>query len=200
MPDIRSVLSIPRVYRGFWNLLGGPKYFRIFAESHVRPRFGARILDIGCGPGTAVPYFPGAEYYGIDISPRYIEFARRHWPSATFACSRVGEFVPPQERYFDIVLAVGIVHHLDDAEARRLFAVAHKVLRPNGRLVTLDGVFTRDQSRFARFFVSRDRGQYVRDEQGYIRIASDSFPQITSTVREDLSRLPYTHMIMECIR
>jgi len=198
MPDIRAILSLPSVYRAFWNLTGGR--FKIFVQQHVRPRPGARVLDIGCGPGTAVPYFPNVEYVGLDASPDYIESARRRFPQATFVCSRVSHYTVPKQSYFDVVLAIGIVHHLDDVEARQLFEAAYESLKPNGKLVTLDGVLTKDQSHFARYLIGRDRGGYVRDQEGYIRIASGIFSHITPTVRQDLARFPYTHFIMECVR
>ena len=200
MPAIRSVLSAPRVYRLFWRAIGGPAYIRRYVEEYVRPQPGCRILDIGCGPGTVVPYFPDAEYVGFDSSPQYIEAARRQFPRFTFVCARVSEYQPPQRSYFDVALALGIVHHLDDAEARQLFQMAHDALRPGGKLVTLDGVFAPHQSAAARYLVSRDRGKFVRSEEGYVQIASRVFPSVKATVRHDLLRIPYTHIIMECVR
>ena len=200
MSGIRSILALPRVYRTFWTLLGGPKYIQIIIRDHVRPALHARILDLGCGPATLLPYVPGTEYVGIDNSTAYIQFGRKHFPQATFVCERISRYALPKESYFDIVLALGLIHHLDDAEARQLFEIAHLALRPGGRLVTLDGVFTENQSRLARAFVSRDRGEFVRDREGYLRIASKVFAEVKPTIRQDLSRIPYTHIIMECTR
>ena len=195
---LRSILSLPRAYGAFWNLVGGPGYIRTFVKEYVRLKPGARILDIGCGPGTVVPYLSDVEYVGFDISPQYIASARQRFPKATFVCERVSQFTLPQRSYFDVVLALGIIHHLDDAEARQLCEVAKQALKPGGRLLTFDGVFTKDQSSFARYLVSRDRGEHVRHEQAYVQIASQVFPNVRSTVRHDLLRIPYTHIIMEC--
>jgi cyclopropane fatty-acyl-phospholipid synthase-like methyltransferase len=200
MLAIRSLLSHPGVYRTFWNVIGGPGYIKVFVEEYVRPKPGARILDIGCGPGTTVPYFANTEYVGFDISPNYIESARRRFPQATFVCERISHYTLPQDSYFDVVLALGIIHHLDDAEAQQLCETAYRALKPGGKLVTFDGVLTDSQSRLARYLVTRDRGEHVRNEQGYIQIASRVFPNVRSTVRHDLLRIPYTHMIMECVR
>lgn len=196
---VRSILSLPGAYRWFWKAIGGPGYIRRYVEEYVRPRPGCRILDIGCGPGTVVPYFPGVEYVGFDSSPEYIESARRQFPCLTFVCARVNDY-QPQTSYFDVALALGVVHHLDDAEAQQLFQMAHAALRPGGKLVTLDGVFAPRQSPVARYLVRHDRGKFVRDEDGYVRIASRVFPKVQATVRHDLLRIPYTHIIMECGR
>ena len=197
---VRSVLSLPGAYRWFWKAIGGPACIKRYVEEYVRPQPGCRILDIGCGPGTVAPYFPDTEYVGFDSSPQYIEAARRQFPRLTFVCARVSEYQPPQRSYFDVALALGVVHHLDDAEARQLFQMAHDALRPGGKLVTLDGVLAPHQSAVARYLVGRDRGKFVRSEEGYVQIASRVFPTVQATVRHDLLRIPYTHIIMECVR
>lgn len=196
---VRSVLSFPGAYRWFWKAIGGPAYIKRYVEEYVKPQPGCRILDIGCGPGTVVSYFPDTEYVGFDSSPQYIEAARQQFPRATFVCARVSEY-QPQRAYFDVALALGVVHHLDDAEALQLFQMAHDALRQGGRLVTLDGVFAPRQSAAARYLVRHDRGKFVRSEDGYVRIASRIFPAVKATVRHDLLRIPYTHIILECVR
>ncbi|MGI8513367.1 MAG: class I SAM-dependent methyltransferase, partial [Solirubrobacteraceae bacterium] len=63
---------------------------------------------------------------------------------------------------------------------------------------TLDPTFVPGQARAARWLLSRDRGQAVRDPAGYQALASSHFAQVTATVRHDLARVPYTHAILEC--
>jgi cyclopropane fatty-acyl-phospholipid synthase-like methyltransferase len=198
MPEIRSILSLPPVYRLFWNLIGGPKYINVFMKQYVQPKPGLRILDIGCGPGTTVPYFPGAEYVGFDISEEYVAAARLRYPQATFVCERISQYSLFQRSYFDVVLALGIIHHLDDREAQQLFQIAQQALRPDGKLVTFDGVFTDSQSFIARWLVRGDRGKFVRRQEGYVRLASEVFRHVKATVHHDLLRVPYSHLIMEC--
>ena len=200
MPVLRSVLSFPQVYRWFWLGVGGPKYIKILSDEYVKPRSGYRVLDIGCGPGNTVPYFPNVEYTGLDMSAEYIEAARKRFPAATFICGHIGQYDLPERDSFDIVLALGILHHLNDTEAHQLFEVAFKALKRQGRLVTFDGVFTEHQSRAARYLLSRDRGRFVRDRDSYVRIASRVFVNVRSVVRHDLLRVPYTHVIMTCTR
>jgi SAM-dependent methyltransferase len=199
MPTLRSVLSLPSAYRLFWNAIGGPEYLKTLMAEYVKPQPGCRILDIGCGPGTVLPYLPRAEYVGFDLSPQYVETARRRFPQGTYTCARVCEYTLLQRAYFDIVLALGIVHHLDDGEALQLFRIAHQALRPGGRLVTLDGVFISGQSATARYLVRHDRGQFMRTKASYVRLATQVFPTVNATIRHDLLRIPYTHIIMECV-
>jgi cyclopropane fatty-acyl-phospholipid synthase-like methyltransferase len=194
-----SVLSLARGYRLFWKLVGGPRLMRILVEEYVQLKPGARVLDIGCGPGVAVPYFPNTEYVGFDISAEYIESARRRFPASTFVSERISAYTLSPHS-FDLVLALGVVHHLEDAEAFQLFRIAHQALKPGCKLVTSDPVFTDSQSTLARYFVSLDRGEFVRTESGYKGIASEIFSALHTTVRNDLLRIPYSHIIMECSR
>jgi len=197
---LRSVLAIPTAYQLWWNVVGGAAQAKVLVNDYVRPRAGARILEIGCGLGTIVRYLPPSEYLGFDLSPRYIELARRRFPKAHFVCERVSQISLAKEQSFDVALALGIVHHLDDAEARQLFQIAHDALKPGGKLVTFDGVWTDGQSATARWLLARDRGEHVRSEREYVGIASQVFSNIRPSVRHDLLRIPYTHLILECIR
>ena len=198
---IRSILSIPAIYSLFGVLIGGSSWRTTFVKEYVCPKFGDRILDIGCGPGDIFPYLPKVEYVGCDLSQKYIEAAlTRFGDRATFICRKVSATTLEKYSSFDIVLAVGILHHLDDAEALQLFCLAQAALKPGGRLVTFDGVFVANQSPCARYIISKDRGQNVRTKEGYLSIASQVFSNIVVNIRHDLLRIPYTHIILECSR
>lgn len=198
---IRSVLSIPAIYSLFKLIIGGSSSRTTLVREYVRPKCGDRILDIGCGPGDILPYLPDVKYVGFDTSQEYIKAAQtRYGVRATFICEQVSTTTLKEPSSFDIVLAIGILHHLDDAEALQLFHLAQAALKPGGRLITFDGVFVEKQSPFARYIISRDRGQNVRTKEGYLAIASQVFSNIAVTIRHDLLRIPYTHLILECTR
>jgi SAM-dependent methyltransferase len=166
---------------------------------HVRPTSGLTVLDIGCGPGYAVTYFPKPQYFGFDISPRYIRYAQsRFSEDGKFFCSIFDEsaagLVPP----VDVVLLMGLVHHLDDNAAVKLLTTIKRVMKPQGRLVTLDGGYRAGQPAIARIFLDHDRGEHIRDEQGYARIAGEVFGRVQPVVREDLFLIPYTAVVLVC--
>lgn len=198
--SIRSVLANPTAYRLWWTAVGGPGWARILVREYVQAKVGTRILEIGCGPGNIADYLSKYEYVGFDLNSKYIEVAKRRLPKATFVCGRVSEFSVADKQSFDIVLAIGILHHLDDSEAGQLFQIAHDALKTGGKLVTLDGVWTNNQSAATRWLLSRDRGKHIRSEQDYVSIASQVFEDVKPTVRHDLLRIPYSHLILECFR
>ncbi len=197
---VRSVLSRSWAYQSFWHAIGGDERNRVLLREYIRPAPGDRVLDIGCGPGTMVPYLPGTEYVGLDVSPEYVDKARRRFPQARFVCQGVGQYDLVEPSYFDIVLGLGVLHHLNDSEALALFQIARDAMRPGGRLVTLDGVWADDQSQVVKYLLSRDRGRFVRSEAGYRELASKVFSNIESSVRHDLLRIPYTMLILTCVR
>jgi SAM-dependent methyltransferase len=196
----RPILNLPWAYQMWGSVVGSDGYRKTLAKEHIRARPSDRILDVGCGPGSMVPYLPRSEYVGFDANPDYIQQARRRFPEAHFTCDRVNEYNLPQSEYFDIVIALGILHHLEDKEAVQLFRMARRTLKPQGRLITLDGVWVAGQSRFARFLLSRDRGRFVRRAEQYVALASTSFSTVNSTVRHDMLRIPYSHLVLECSR
>ena len=193
-----KALGLPVVYRAWVRLVGG-KDRGTFAREHIRAREGQRVLDIGCGPADVLQHLPKLDYTGFDANPEYITTTTRNYGDrGRFYCQRVSEESLAANEGYDIVLALGVLHHLDDAEAEQLFRLARAALVPGGRLVTLDGVFDKNQSRLARLIISRDRGQHVRDERGYRTIAERVFTKIHPVVRSDLLTIPYTHLILEC--
>lgn len=196
MRFLQNVLSSPRFFRAFKNAVGGMERY---CSEFIRTRPGDRVLDIGCGTGDIIEWLGDVEYIGFDLSPEYIQKAQRDYGSrGTFFCEAVRDDVAVQHGAFDVVLANGILHHLDDDEARSLLLLATKALTPKGRFVTMDGCYTQTQSRIKKLILDADRGRFVRTEPEYLALARTAFTDIRATVLDDLIRIPYTHLIMEC--
>ena len=166
----------------------------------MKPAPGDKILDIGCGPADVLNYLPAVNYTGLDISPEYICSAEQRFGSkGRFYCGDVGlATIEEEQGTFDLVLATGVIHHLDDAQAARLFDLARLALRPTGRLVTFDGCYAPQQSRVARWLLARGRGKFIRSREDYLKLASAHFTKVEPYLRHDLLRVPYTHLIIRC--
>ncbi len=195
---IRAVLSHPGVYE-LWSRIVGSEHSRTtVVREHIRPWPDARVLDLGCGPAELLDFLGDVRYVGVDVNPDYVAYARaRVGDRAEFHVGDATALDLPA-REFDLALSFGVLHHLDDAGARRLFSLAANALGPGGRMVTLDSAFVPGQSRAARFVISRDRGHHVRTPDAYVALAAASFFDVTAVVRDDLLRIPYTHCILEC--
>src|SRR4051794_37628381 len=102
MPGVRSLLAIPAVYRLFTNRVIGRWRLDRTTVGFLAAGPGARVLDIGCGPGDFLRHLPGVEYHGTDLSPKYIAAARRRWGDhGTFRCEAVAETVVRDPHSFD---------------------------------------------------------------------------------------------------
>ncbi|MDQ6854905.1 MAG: hypothetical protein M3046_14640, partial [Actinomycetota bacterium] len=77
-------------------------------------------------------------------------------------------------------------------------ALAAEVLVPSGRFVTVDPCFHPDQSRLARFTVSRDRGQAVRTPDEYRALAAPSFERVHVVIEQSPLHIPHTATVLEC--
>jgi len=198
--DPRRVLSLPAAYRLFSSLMGAHRSRTECVVRYIRPQASDRVLDCGCGPGDLLEYLPDVHYVGIDIDADYIAQARRRFGDrASFRLGALGAETMTEEAHYDLVLAWGVLHHLSDDQVRDFMRLARRSLKPTGRLVTLDPCYTDGQSRVARYLLDKDRGEHVRTLEEWPPLVTPSFPSATFHVRHDLLRIPYTHLIMECV-
>jgi SAM-dependent methyltransferase len=198
--DPRNLLSVPKLYRLFNTLVGGDNARMRFIDGFLKTGAKDKILDVGCGPGIIREFLLCETYCGIDVSSEYISAARQQYGDKDrFIVRAVTDKTSFKDLgKFDLVIAMGLLHHLTDAEACSLFRAAKEVLTPGGRVVTLDNVFVPEQSVMARWIIMLDRGKHVRTKEAYTALAGQQFQPVHTTILHDLIRIPYTHIIMEC--
>lgn len=196
---IRRILSHPTVYEGFQRLMGAKQARARIVRDYVRPFAGMRILDLGCGTAEILSELPtDIIYVGYDMSADYIACAKKKFSGrGMFHCRLLEEAELATLEKFDLVMGIGVLHHLDDAIARQFMTLSKSALKPNGRLFTLDPCFVAGQNPIARFLVSRDRGQNVREAKPYEALARTVFANVNGNVRHQ-AWIPYTHWTMEC--
>jgi SAM-dependent methyltransferase len=200
---VRHLLARPLLYDLFQRLVGANAWRRNFVRVFVLPelRKGARIIDIGCGTGDLLQHLPAdISYVGFDRNEAYIVAARKRFAGrdARFECKSVEPGSVAHERAFDVALAIGLMHHLDDAEALVLLESAKGALTDAGFLFLLDPVLVAEQSRLARFVVSKDRGQNVRTLEANLDLCRRVFPFVRYSVDMHPILIPYTGIVITC--
>jgi cyclopropane fatty-acyl-phospholipid synthase-like methyltransferase len=157
-----------------------------------------KILDIGCGTGEILEYLPAVDYLGVDLSETYIRSAvDRYGERGEFHVGRAESAPWPKDRSFDVVLSLGVLHHLGDGEVISFLDSIKLLMDRNTRIVTVDPCFDDEQSSIAKSLARLDRGQNVRTEGQYRSLFEKRFRSVKSAVRHDLLNIPYTHCILE---
>lgn len=193
------ILTLPNLYDSYQELVGATRVRQRLADEFIRVHAADRVLEVGCGTARMLDHLAAARYVGIDHNPQYIADARRRYGNR-------GEFITGDLAMlslgvpdcYDIVLAIGVLHHIDDTTATRLFSEASRVLSRGGRMITVDPAFVGGQPLLAKLLVSLDRGRNVRTPERYEALAQSSFPNVRSHVCNLLPHIAYTHCVMEC--
>ncbi|MFJ5974882.1 class I SAM-dependent methyltransferase [Streptomyces sp. NPDC093060] len=92
---------------------------------------GARILDVGTGPGTvaAAACARGARVAAVDAEPTMVELAKQAAPAADVRVAALPE-LPFSEGEFDAVVANFVLNHV--GQPKLALAELRRVVRPNG--------------------------------------------------------------------
>lgn len=106
-----------------------------FAEL-VTARGGGPVADIGCGPGqvSAALDALGVPVFGVDLSSRMVELARRAHPGLRFHVGSMTSLDLPNETLSGIVALYSVIHVPDD-HLPTVFAEFHRVLVPGGQVL-----------------------------------------------------------------
>lgn len=192
-----SILSLPFLYRFFVFSVGkfGLSRLSLYAK-HLPYTAGIKVLDLGCGPGTSTHFFRKEDYLGIDISKNYIDAAKLRHPDYSFECidftslTTESHLVPSGG--FNLILAYGLMHHLDDALCEVFFKKSFELLQPNGCIICFDGCIYPNQLKRKSIIVKADRGKYIRSPEKLIHLSELAGFNCVSTIEEDSLLIPYS--------
>ena len=113
---IRSILKAPIVYEAWQSALGANRKRNIQRDDYIRPFKGMNIFDIGCGPAEILNHLEDVNYLGADLSAPYIEQAKNKYGEKGEFFVGSADALPPRDEKFDLVMALGLLHHLEDEE------------------------------------------------------------------------------------
>ena len=178
--------------------VGATNARRYFVEHFASLPEAAGVLDIGCGPGTLIPFLPRhvARYVGFDPNPQYIEVAKRRFGSDSHSffeadCSTAGDWLAERGGRFNVILAAGVLHHLDDREVTELLDLAITYCEPDGFFASFDNAILPHENPIAAALIRVDRGEHVRPPFEYEMLLRAKFSSIKSELHRNLMRVPY---------
>ncbi len=195
-------LRVPFLYNLFQNVVGANALRRRIIRNHARARPGDKVIDIGCGPAQILQSLPNVEYFGLDTDPGYIAFAKRSYGGkGTFVVGNTRS-VEGDSRFkdADIVIAITVLHHLDDQDAVHCIRFAYDALKAGGRFICLDPCWIPNQGVFSKYIMSHDRGRNIRTEHQYRQLAGKLFKNVLAWVDTKAMRIPYVTVVLECTK
>ena len=164
---------------------------------HVLPSKPRRLLDLGCGPGSAtVAVAPGcapdANVTLIDGSARMMEAAKTLLGAAV-ASTLVADFTQAatlqvlEPASFDLALCSFALHHSDDQKKREVLERLGVALSPGGMLLLADEVTADRPAGFD--LVERVRSRLINEHITARRVTPEFWQLETTIPPED--RLPF---------
>ncbi|HEY4106460.1 MAG TPA: methyltransferase domain-containing protein [Polyangiaceae bacterium] len=151
----------------------------------------ARILDVACGTGSALKQLalahPAEKYWGLDLSPFYLQQARQklaHVKDLSLVVENA-EQMPFADASFDVACSIFLFHELPERARHNVLAEMRRVLKPGGLLVIEDAaqlVEATDLRVFLENFANSMNEPFFADY-----IAKDLAPFVTEAGFEPIS-------------
>ena len=193
-------LRVPFLYNLFQEAAGANAVRRALIRNHVRPKVGDKLIDIGCGTAQILQCLPEVEYLGLDTNPSILRSAKRtHGSKGTFVVGDT-QSLRDDSRFkdADIVMAIAVLHHLDDQDAVHCIRFAYDALKMSGRFICLEPCWVPNQGALSRFVMANDRGRNIRTEQQYRELSTRVFRNVTARVDTNPARIPYVNVVLKC--
>jgi SAM-dependent methyltransferase len=135
------------------------------------PGPGARVLDVGCGPGALTEVLAtnvgGAGVAAADPSSPFVEACAARVPAADVRQASADD-LPWADGAFDVVVAQLVLNFLPDADAG--LAEMARVVRPGGRIAACTWAYASGMQMLNRFWEAvRDVDPAARDESSAMR-------------------------------
>lgn len=167
-----------------WEEVSATDAFRALRDrilEEAAPRSDERALDLGAGTGLLTRALAPrvASVAALDISEAMLErldakAAADGIPNIEVVAGDMRS-LPFADEEFDLVVSNYAFHHLDDEAKELALAETRRVLRPGGRLVVVDMMFSLSlQPRDRRLVLSKIRAIAARGPAGILRIARNA--------------------------
>jgi len=120
-------------------------FYEIAAQIACSDKPHPEIMDIGAGTGLLTKYvsmkFPEARFTLLDLSEEMLNVARQRFEGRSNFRYVAADYTRYEfESIYDIVISSLSIHHLEDAEKRRLYCHIYQALNDGGMFINADQV------------------------------------------------------------
>lgn len=132
-----------------------------------------KTLDIACGTGEFCVYFDKNNYLGVDLSKKYIDYARKKY-GYNFQVADATKMKINSE--FDNILICGLFHHLNDSNVLKILDSARRMIKKDGRVLVIEDIPTRSRlNLLGKLVQTFDVGKFIRKHEKYGELYKDKF-------------------------
>jgi ubiquinone/menaquinone biosynthesis C-methylase UbiE len=110
----QEYVKMGKLEKTHWYFVAKRKFLDVVLNAYASQK--AKILDVGCGTGAVMEHLleNNNEVCGVDMNDVALEFCRQKGLDVK---KGLADNMPFQDDYFDIVLALDVLEHLDHPEA-----------------------------------------------------------------------------------
>lgn len=200
---IAQVFDNAKLYEIFQSVVDRRETQEIIRNEILKPDQITNVLDFGCGIGYHSELFKSAHYLGIEPLEACIAVANRRYASSRVEFE-LGDHLSMKalpDNSFDLVIAIGVLHHIDNEIFGEFIQEAFRILTPGARFTSFDPVFHSEQSKISEWVVKQDRGGWVRTEADYMGVIGRTFQGVVETkIYSNLLRIPYDHIAIHAFK
>ena len=123
---------------------GGRTQVMDLVRELARPEAGAKVLDLGCGPGILLEELAdaGCEAYGVDSARQMLALAEMRVPTAHLNLADLRDEIPAEwGRGFRAIISTYAIHHIPDDEKVGLIGRLLGLFEPGGAVLIGDVAF-----------------------------------------------------------
>lgn len=116
-------------------------------------------------------FYP-SNYMGIDPDAKRIDFAKRLYPNHTFHVLNSKD-LPVEDNSVDYILVVAVLHHISSEEISSYMKEFQRILKANGTIIVMEPCLCKKNPLCNWFMNWYDKGDYIRNENGYLELFQD---------------------------
>lgn len=201
-----KLLEIPLCYDLFQSAVGSVNFRTKFVRKNISSFQFSSVLDLGCGTASTIRLIPDdVQYVGIDTSEEYLAKAksRSKTLNPTLIKSSIADNSWVSKINFEgetLSLALGIFHHIDDAQLESTLSNLSESLPVGSKVVSLDPIVDAQSTRLASWFARNDRGRYLRTAESYFSTFQKAGFQMEFEVQRNQFRIPYDLILMSAVK